>query len=77
MVNTIKPQTVWTILYPGQRRIDKGRLYDLYATAWSDCVNKFMWHTYQETGTWPTRTRAAARKAGYRVVKVRMEVVED
>jgi hypothetical protein len=77
MAGTIKPRTVWAAIYPGQRRIDQGRLYDLHAAAWNDCVNTFVWRTYQETGTWPLRTRAAARKAGYRVARVRMEVVED
>jgi hypothetical protein len=69
----IKPLTAWAAIHPGQRRVALAGVYDTARDAWADCIG----HMFYRFGAGfdGKTTPGAARRAGYRVVKVRVTPV--
>jgi phage terminase large subunit-like protein len=64
-----RPAKAWAALYPGEALLAPERLHGSFGQAWADCLSQYRYR--QETWS-PLVTNAALKRAGYRVVRVRV-----
>lgn len=69
----IKPRIAYAAVYPEQGRITLAGTYDTARDAWGDCLDQFRYR--QETWQ-PLITNATLKRAGFRVIKVRIAADE-
>lgn len=69
----IKPRVAYAAIYPEQRHITLAGTYEMARDAWADCLDQFRFR--QETWS-PRVTNATLKRAGFRVIKVRIAADE-
>ena len=68
-----RPVKAWAAIYPEQQVLTIQSLCKSAAEAWDDCLSSLRYRVVtQGIGTPAMPTRAQARAAGYRVVRVRV-----